>query len=496
VEPTGATLARLIAIAFALAWTGHSTARADYIGSLRLPQSAPPLNSDKPKYDLSNPPPVNSSWAQKGHRPLGVTLDNYQLTAAQIDAVGQTGCGLVRLAIPYEPFDAAMEAGSPSADWAALDQVVSRLCRAGLEVLPVLTASTAPDPRRYQRFCTAIAQRYGPTFHYYQILDNVNYLVGLPSQEYADLLSGVKLALKAGDSDAQLVCGGVRGCDLTYLELLEANGALRSIDVLAFGLYPAVDGIETVAYQGMVAHSLPYMQDVMQWARARGKPVWVTSLGVPTSFDDPLGLGVDQVAQASAYARSALILGYLGVERILYASVQDTDPTYQNPAQCFGLLDVTGAPKASYYALKALAQLADGSYQVAPQFKFQSEVYQRLTEADLLNAATSQAVPEDNPLAEFEVFDMPVYSFWLYNPARNEYRLAYWLAYDPPLQHLLTLTVHDTDIAALEEYQLLDNAPAVVKEMRARNLFRVRYLPLGPVPTVLRFEVRPYATRP
>jgi hypothetical protein len=56
--------------------------------------------------------------------------------------------------------------------------------------------------------------------------------------------------------------------------------------------------------------------------------------------------------------------------------------------------------------------------------------------------------------------------------------------------------VLDTDIAAQEEYQLLDNTPAPVKEMRAKNLFRVRYLPLGPIPTVLRFEVRPHGTHP
>jgi hypothetical protein len=221
----------------------------------------------------------------------------------------------------------------------------------------------------------------------------------------------------------------------------------------------------------------------------------VTSLGVPTSYNDAFSIGVDQVTQASDYARAALILGYLGVERIIYASIQDTDPSYTNPALCCGLLDVTGAPKASYYALKALAQIVDGSYQVAPRFTCDSSTYARYSESDLFNAAQDQAVPEANPNAAFEVHDLPVYAFWLYNSAHREYRLVYWLAYDPPLQHLISLTVYDTGVSATQEYQLLDNAPSPLHEMRAQNLLSLQFLPLSLMPTVLHFEVRQHGSR-
>jgi hypothetical protein len=249
-----------------------------------------------------------------------------------------------------------------------------------------------------------------------------------------------------------------------------------------------------VAPRGLRAHSLPFMEEVVAWAREHHKPVWVTSLGVPTSYD-VFGAGVDQVEQASAYARAAILLGHLGVERIIYASIQDTDPDYADPSRSCGILDVTGAPKASYYALKALAELVDGSYQVAPQFFYQASTYARYSEADLFSAAASSIgaggseLSTADPLPTFLVHDQPVFVFWLYNPSRKEYRLVYWLATDSPTQHLLSLSVFDRNMNAKDEYQLLDNEPVAVKAHNARDMTSVQYMPLSLIPTVLRFEV-------
>src|SRR5207249_2128084 len=88
----------------------------DFLGTLQLPEATPSLPGKK-QYDLLAPPVVNSSWAQPGAHPLGVGLPSFDLTPAQIDAVRDTGCGLVRLAIPFEPFAAALDAnGEPMTD--------------------------------------------------------------------------------------------------------------------------------------------------------------------------------------------------------------------------------------------------------------------------------------------------------------------------------------------------------------------------------------------
>lgn len=487
-----------IAAVFALLCAGQ--AEAGRVDSLRLPESIPGLEMPERSYDVLQPEPVNSSWARAGHRPIGVSLSNYDLTALQIDAVRQTGCGLVRLNIPFEPFFAAMDSeGNPlpdaSGNWLALDQVVSRLKRAGLEILPTLTVTVVPDLRQFQRFCTAIAQRYGPTFTHYQILDNINYFRGLPSREYADLVSSARISIITADPGAQIVSGGIRGCDLAYLELLEANGALGYIDVLAFNLYPPADGVETLSHRSMRMHSLPLMEQAMGWARARRKAVWVSSLGVPTSYGDPHGLGVDQVSQASIYARSAILLGYMGAERIILAAIQDTDPYYVYPAQCCGILDVGGAPKASYFALTALAQLVQDAYQVEPGFMVDQSVVQRLTEADLFSAAGQGGFGSTDPLAEFPVRGMAVYAFWLYNPLAKEYRSVYWLGSDPSTEYLISITVFDPDLSAMDTRHLLDNASTPLTQMSSQNTSTVMYQHLSAIPTVLRYKVGKDARR-
>src|SRR5688500_14705706 len=111
---------------------------------LRLPANIASLPDEDP-IDILNPPPASTAWAKPGHRPLGVTLNNYDLTQEQIEAVRQTGMGLARLYIPMEKFLTAEDA-----DWATLDQVISRLQRADLEVLAVLD-SASPVSESHQR---------------------------------------------------------------------------------------------------------------------------------------------------------------------------------------------------------------------------------------------------------------------------------------------------------------------------------------------------------
>ena len=98
-----------------------TTARAESLGMLRLPANIASLPDEDP-IDILNPPAASTAWAKPGHRPLGVTLSNYDLTQEQIEAVRQTGMGLARLYIPMEKFLTAEDA-----DWATLDQVISRL---------------------------------------------------------------------------------------------------------------------------------------------------------------------------------------------------------------------------------------------------------------------------------------------------------------------------------------------------------------------------------
>lgn len=457
-------------------------AKAELIDSIRLPDSFGGIEKDEGQNNLLGPVPATNAWARENHKPLGVHLDNYSLTRDQVEAAQQTGCGLVRLAVPMEHFLEPEES-----DWAVLDQVISRLSRAGLEVLPVLTAKS-PIIEFYTPFCESFAQRYAKTLRYYQLLDNVNYSIGLSSQQYADLVSQSRAAILRADADALIVCGGIRGVDLTYLDLLEAQGAMRTIDILAFNLYPTEQGIESYSFRRR-EHSLPYMEQAVAWADQRGKAVWVTQFGVSTSYTEA---GVDQTTQAAMYTRGALYLGWLGAERVIFASIQDTDPKYEVPSMCCGLIDVAGQPKASFYTLQSLNHAVSGAYHVVPGFQVSAWLYQRPDATDMLMAAELMDIPEAGALTEFRVFGIAVYGFWFYAPAAEEYRMIYWLGRDTAYPTLVTLNLMDRGLTPEQRYILLGEQPGPVEYQFGMNSAFLPYLPVGQIPGVLHFKVNEY----
>jgi hypothetical protein len=493
-------LVRAALILLLLAITSGA-AYAQSLGNLRLPEGIAPLPADAP-VQLLNPPAASDAWAMPGHRPLGVTLSNYDLTQQQIEAVVATGCGLVRLHIPMEHF-----LDDHSADWAVLDQVISRLKRSDLEVLAVLDSQT-PVREFYRPFCKRIAARYCESLRYYQLLDNINYKLGLSSRDYADLLAVCRPDMVTVDQDAVIVAGAMRGCDLTYLDMLEQQHALRNIDVLALTLFPPKGGIERTNWEIRGEHCLPVVEQVVQWARQRGKRVWVTSFGVST---DSTWVGVDEVAQGSMYARGALVLGAMGVERVLFAQVQDNDPTYQIPAMCCGLLHVDGSPKASFHALRALNGVVQGAFHAVVPFSYSAQTFQRPREQDIRGLRedqmeysrrifTGQASIADSafglqgPLDTFRLHDVAVFSFWFYAPAAKEYRLIYWLVDEQPWPALLTLTCENARLLPFEEhlrplrvYHVLETQPRKADYFSAKNMVFLPYLALDTVPAVVAF---------
>ena len=413
------------------------------------------------------------------HRPIGVHLNNYDLTLEQIDAAQSTGCGLVRLAIPMEHF---LEGADE--DWALLDQVVSRLSRAGMQVLPVLQANT-PVPEFYVGFCSKVATRYAGTFSYYQLLDDINYKLNIQSRQYADLLSQTRTAIVLADADARIVCGGIRGVDLTYLEMLEEHYALKNIDVIAINLFPPPGGVEGYSRGNMAEHCLPYMEQVMDWAAARGKPVWVTSLGVSTAYS---WVGVDQPTQAAMYSRAVLYLGWLGVERVILSSIQDSDPEYKVPFRCCGLLDVQGSPKASFFALRGLTESLRGCYHIQPPFLYQGFTFQSPDAADLYIEGWDTEAGGDE-VAEFQVYGLNVYGFWFYEPAQQQYRFVYWLADDTKFDVLITLNVGHIGLDPLGSFGLLDQGVSPVQFAHAQNMVYMPYLSVSTIPAVLSFNI-------
>ncbi|MCB1185801.1 hypothetical protein KDL29_01430 [bacterium] len=473
-------LAVLLGLACLLGGRASVAQEADWI---RLPDTIPDIPRNE-RMAVLNPAPVNTSWAEPGHHPLGIHLDNYELTRQQVEVARETGCRLVRLSIPMEAFQ-----GEADKDWAMLDQVVSRLSRDGFEVLPVLTAVSASRDF-YTDFCRQVAERYGATFDNYQILDDINFKIGIQSKDYIELLKYSREAIRSVDPDARIVCAGIRGSDLTFLQMLEDGGGMDSIDVLAFNLFPPADGIEHISRRTRSQHSLLYMQEIMEWCGERGKPVWVTSLGFSTSYDIT-DIGVDQVQQASAYARAVLFLGWLGVERIIIAAIQDSDASMLRPAQCCGLIDGMGNYKASYFALRTLNKTIQNGYQVLPDFRYSVQIFEQPEAYDVLMSQEFSSELDINPIQSFRVYPDPrdLFGFWFYMPEEQQYRLIYWISSDAVFARKLSLTIKPRVLEPNLRYQLLDVGTAPVEDEGARNFLRMQFLPLSSIPSVLQFEV-------
>ncbi|HES57908.1 MAG TPA: hypothetical protein ENO21_00590 [Firmicutes bacterium] len=471
----------LALVALVVALGAPQPAQAGKIDSLLLPEGIEDTPPGKRDVNLLDPEPWNGSWARPGHRPLGVNFTSYDLTQEQIDAAKATGCRMVRIELPMERFISQAEP-----DWAVLDVVVSRLGRAGLEVVPVLTAKSVV-PQFYREFCESVAARYARSFRYYQILDNVNVQPGLYTRDYVELLIKVKLAITLADPDARIVTGGIRGADMIYLDLLEAQGAKDCFDVIAFNVYPPMAGIEGEVPGLRRDHCIPRFDEVCQWAAERGKAVWVTSLGVSTAYG---GFGVDQLDQASAYARSALWLGWHGVERIFFAAIQDNDPSYSRPALSCGLLDVSGRPKASYHALKKLNRMISNAYHVDPVFSDRGAIYQVPDAATLMSIPPGE-LPEFDPYADYMLHGVKVFGFWFYEPDLQEYRLVYWLERYLVYDVIVSVGIRQDGLTPLEASLLLDDQPQELDGDELWDFTLVSYVPISTLPGIIRYRVDP-----
>jgi len=100
-------LVHLPAVVVCVLLSMPTTAFADRIGTIKVPEVFPDLINPPQFPPLLDPLPLNGSWAEPNHHPLGVHLDNYSLTREQIDAAQSTGCKLVRLAIRWNLSSAA-----------------------------------------------------------------------------------------------------------------------------------------------------------------------------------------------------------------------------------------------------------------------------------------------------------------------------------------------------------------------------------------------------
>jgi hypothetical protein len=150
---------------------------------------------------------------------------------------------------------------------------------------------------------------------------------------------------------------------------------------------------------------------------------------------------------------------------------------------------VTGRPKASFMALKRLNDTVAGAYNIEAPVRLRGFVYQRPEAEDLMFTPPNADLPYVDPLLEYMVHGVDVLGYWFYAPESEEYRLLYWLAGQELFDMRYTIRISHPGLTPLERYILLDAQPSAVDFYYPAQMLVLPYLPVKPVPGVLRFEV-------
>jgi CDP-paratose 2-epimerase len=257
-------------------------------------------------------------------------VDRVRRVAATLDRLG-----LTRLRTMLSWADWCRSDGS---DWIRL--LLSEL--RGLDVLPVLhgtppsfgekpfTSSVPRDLGTYAYFVRWVCEHHGDRFTHVQLWNEPTTWCDWDRDadkwwtRFAEMIRYA--AAEAKQADKQVVLAGISPPDGLllgavdpeiphFLEIVEGEGALADVDVIAFHGFPG-----TPHWSQGWAGWREEMAAIAGWGRARGKFTWVTEVGssrlMPTNRVDEL-----DVVVAAARAE--------GVERVYWYSVEDVDWTAQ-----------------------------------------------------------------------------------------------------------------------------------------------------------------------
>lgn len=428
-------------------------ALAEREGSVELPPGFPPMRETMDPNAPFAIVPTNP-FLVKGpdYQPLGLNLQAELLSPAVLQKAHELGFKVYRLVINEADFQ---EEASPN--FFKLQDVVNRIVAQGHDVMLVLE-TTQLRPNLYPVFFIRIYRAVGDKVRYYQLADNINQHLGITTADYSEALSLIRSFRDSEGADFELVLGGIRGIDHSFISKLSASRVLERVDVLAFNLFPDANHME-IPYGGRELASMSINSAVQAMAdlSAYGKPVFITDLGVSTALAP---LGVSQLDQASMLSRAVLYLLNGGAARVFLHSLQDRDENLINPQRNMGLTAYDGTPKPAYYAMQQLAPLLRGAFFFEPYFLFQVS-------------------------NEFPAQSDPVFAHFLYRPADRTTYFIYWTSRMNVIDRRTNLVIYRPQLEVNAIVNLLSGWSDTVPYRRAKNLILFHRLPLSQIPTFI-----------
>jgi len=319
-------------------------------------------------------------------------MSDAQLAAALDDAV-TLGAHWVRADLSWANIQPE---GPQDFRWPLFDRVVAAAAARRLTLLPILTYTPAwarsrgcPEPTCAPRdaaafagFARAAAARYGPRgVHTWEIWNEPNTVAfwkPAPSASaYASLLKATAQQLKAADSGAQVLLGGLAavttaGGNISAAEFLDAacaRGANTVVNAIAYHpyTYPFLASARTsfsTAWEKMSTTTQRSLRDVLRARGTPGMPIWITEYGAPTNGPGTASDGTGavpastthvteqrQAAIAADSVRTATLDPY--VAALVWYSDRDLSLTDRSTSENFyGLRRADGTAKPAFAALR------------------------------------------------------------------------------------------------------------------------------------------------
>jgi hypothetical protein len=327
------------------------------------------------------PPPGNLASLDLTdlHSKLGLSTGAqlWDSSATQMDAeiagIASSGAKWVRTALHWsdvEPVSAAHD------DWSRADRIVSDAQHDGVNV--IFDIGSAPDwaggaqagefsnnPQLYADFAAKVATRYRNTVRVFELGNEPNHThyVGTPdAATYATVLRLSYPAIKAVDPNAFVLVGGIGGVKdtggdidpLTFVRGLYQHGAKGYFDGLAYHpyTYPELPSQEISTGDRGWSRMLAVRALMVQNGDS-GKSIWITEFGAPTSGPG----GVSQQQQAAIMQNGFQLWNtYSWGGAMCWFSYEDKGNDPSTHKDWFGIVDSSGAHKASYATFAALAR--------------------------------------------------------------------------------------------------------------------------------------------
>ena len=365
---TTAVIGVLLALALALATTGHAAA---------------PAVAKQAKHKKVKAGPIPPDF-------FGI-VPVFTPTASDAQHMASAGVESARLFLRW----GELEPQPGVYNWSSADAVLQNVAAAGLT--PAVQFANVPswissDPNRppiyssgqiaaWQEFLSNFVRRYGPRGSFWAVHPSLPYHPttsfeiwnepnlklfwgGTPNpRDYLRLLKISKAAIRGVDPSAQIVFGGLFPFPMPQYgmkalkfinKLYRGKGAKKSFNVLSLHPYSYTPKL--------LVPTLRLFRKNLNSHRSGRKPIWITELGWATSGHDwaisPFRATEAQQAQYLTQSFNKLLRarGELRLQRIFWQVWQDHPDTDSSPFLEMGLLRADGSPKPAYSAYQAEAR--------------------------------------------------------------------------------------------------------------------------------------------